>query len=186
MSPAPKKPPTPRTPPTAGPPSLDPIFDDAVLPTPAIADTAKPTAVQLTRTYEPPTPDEYLWAIIKNRAEAIQFRVYKDFMDTVLLKALGKIERRDAQAEDWGAIERLVDRVNAYDVLKTATELFLMAECGLVPPANQNNFEQFIASEDSVDFDASLLTRLKQVPATPRRTSDKSRGRLAAAPRGAS
>ena len=158
---------TPPTAPTGGPPSPDPIFDDAVLPTPAIADTTTPTAVQLTRTYEPPTPDEYLWAIIKNRAEAVQFRVYKNFMDTVLLKSLGKIERRDAENEDWGAIERLVDRVNAYDVLKTATELFLMSECGLVPPANQNNFERFIAREDSADFDASLLRQLKKVPATP-------------------
>ena len=70
-------------------------------------------------------------------------------MDTVLLKALGKIERRDAAAEDWGAIERLVDRVNAYDVLKTATELFLMAECWPGSAgADQHNFERLVTSQD--------------------------------------
>jgi hypothetical protein len=159
--------PTPPTPPTGGPPSPDPIFDDAVLPTPAIADSPTPQAVQLTRTFEPPTPDEYLWAIIKNRAEAIQFRVYKNFMDTVLLKSLGKIERADAAKDDWGAIERLVDRVNAYDVLKTATELFLMAETGLVPPTPAQNYERLVTSGDQADLNATLLQQLKQVPATP-------------------
>ena len=40
-------------------------------------------------------------------------------MDKVLLRALGTGERTDAKAGDWGALERIVDRVNAYDVLRS-------------------------------------------------------------------
>jgi hypothetical protein len=134
--------------PDSGDPRPDPIPDDVSLPEPAIADVAKPAAVQLTRSYQPPTSDEWLWAIIQNRAEAVQFRVYKDFMDSVLLRALGNRERTEAADGDWGALERIVDRVNAYDVLKLATELFLMAECGLVPGDRTGGLEAIAGQID--------------------------------------
>lgn len=117
------------------------------LPEPAIADMT-PTPVQLTRSYQPPTTDQWLWAIIQDRTEAIQFRVYKDFMDSVLLRALGSREDSDAVGGDWGALERIVERVNAYDVLKVATELFLMAECGLVPIRGTTGLQKFIKTLD--------------------------------------
>lgn len=100
--------------------------------------------VTLGRTGVPPTPDEILWPLIKERSEAISFDAYKDFMDKVLLDKLGKKEREEPEREgepeeegagtkNWGALERLVDRANAYDVLKLATELYLMVECGVIP-----------------------------------------------------
>ncbi len=92
-----------------------------------------PVTVQLERSAEPPSPDIVLWAVIKDRAEAVQFRWYKEFMDGLLLPALGGLERKKASQGDYGAVERIVDRVSAYDVLKTATELYMMAECGLLP-----------------------------------------------------
>jgi hypothetical protein len=131
--------------PNTGDPNPDPVPDDVSLPEAAMADTAAPTAVQLTRSYQPPTADQWLWAIIQNRGEAVQFRVYKDFMDGVLLRALGHKERSEAKSgRDWGALERIVDRVNAYDVLKVATELFLMAECGLVPGNSPTGLTDFV------------------------------------------
>jgi hypothetical protein len=92
-----------------------------------------PITVRLERSAETPSDDIRLWAVIKDRAEAVQFRWYKDFMDGLLLPALGGLERKRAGLGDYGAVERIVDRVSAYDVLKTATELYLMAECGLLP-----------------------------------------------------
>jgi len=92
-----------------------------------------PTTVQLTPSAAPPSSDIRLWAVIKDRAEAVQFRWYKEFMDGLLLPALGGLERKRAGQGDYGAVERIVDRVSAYDVLKTATELYLMSECGLLP-----------------------------------------------------
>src|SRR5947209_4906617 len=92
-----------------------------------------PVTVQLDRAAEAETPDIRLWRVIKDRAEAVQFRWYREFMDGLLLPAIGGLERERAGRGDYGAVERIVDRVSAYDVLKTATELYLMAECGLVP-----------------------------------------------------
>lgn len=101
--------------------------------------------VTLGRTGVPPTPDEILWFLIKERSAAISFNDYKNYMDSVLLNQLGRKEREEreeggeeeeqegAGTGDWGAFERLVDRANAYDVLKLATELYLMVECGIIP-----------------------------------------------------
>lgn len=130
MSP-PEKPPTRRT--TQHKDARDDLPATRVLESEQTVDTQTSTEVQLKRSYVKPTADDCLWAIIKERTDAIQFRVYKSFMDGVLLQVLGNAQRKQGQEGRWGALERIVDRVDAYDVLKTATELFLMAECGLVP-----------------------------------------------------
>jgi len=137
----------------------DPIPGDLELQEPRPADTPSPQAVQLTRTFEEATPDKCLWDVIKDRSRAVQFPVYKDFMDRVLLNALGKTEQKDAERGDWGAMERIVDRVNAYDVLKTATELFLMAECGLVPESKA--LEAFANKADAKDYKETELYKLQ-------------------------
>lgn len=110
--------------------------------------TPPPITVRLDRTAEPWTPDVALWAVIKDRAEAVQFRFFKDFMDSLLLPGLRELEKERAARGDYGAIERLVDRVNAYDILKTATELYLMSECGLVP--NQSAMDAVATLEDKL------------------------------------
>ena len=149
--------------PSEGPPQGDPIEGNVNLPVTQIADTPTPTAVQLTRTYEPPTTDQFLWAIIKDRTEAVQFRVYKDFMDRVLLDALGKREHAQGAAGEWGALERIVDRVDAYDVLRTATELFLMAECGLIPSSDSATLEKLIKTLDTTNYEKTLLYQIKNL-----------------------
>ena len=166
--PTPRKPNPTDPPPTTGVPGPPPTIPEGVaLPEPAIAPPGKqPQSVQLTRSFEPSTMDQWLWAVIQNRAEAVQFRVYKDFMDTVLLGAAGQVERTDATAatHEWGAFERIVDRVNAYEVLKIATELFLMSECGLLPPTGQNDFQKALidGAGKQGDRDKTLLSAFKK------------------------
>lgn len=104
----------------------------AALPSSILLEPSEPKGIRLARAYEPSTPDQILWTVIKDRTQAVGFTFYKEFMDRVLLSALGNVEEADAKKE-WGALERIVDRVNAYDVLTLATELFMMVECGLVP-----------------------------------------------------
>jgi hypothetical protein len=145
-------------------PKASPIAGDT-LPDTLTPDTPPSSAVQLTRTYEPPTPDQLLWAVIKDRSRAIQFNVYRDFMDRVLLPALSKQEQAESEAGEWGALERIVDRVNAYEVLKTATELFLMAECGLVPSPGSAKLTAMIESLESHENKETLLYKLNQLPA---------------------
>ncbi len=120
------------------------IPGDVNLPSSKALEPPDPNAVQLTRTYDPPTPDELLWEVIKDRTQAVQFNVYKDFMDHVLLEALGSKEQKQGARGQWGALERLVDRVNGYDVLKLATELFMMAECGLVPDPSSEALQNIL------------------------------------------
>ena len=78
-------------------------------------------------------------------------------MDTLLLGDLGNVERKDATNRDWDAL----DQVNAYEVLRTATELFLMTECGLVPLAASINYEDRLAKTGPEQLNVPLLARIR-------------------------
>jgi hypothetical protein len=71
------------------------------------------TRVALDRTDSPPTTDELLWEVIKDRTQAITFENYKRFID---------------QVEVGGQLFRGVD---AYTTLKTATRAWLQHEAGV-------------------------------------------------------
>jgi hypothetical protein len=154
-----------------------PIPGDVTLPELQVPDNPPPSAVQLTRSYEPPTTDQLLWAVIKDRSQAIHFNVYKDFMDRVLLHALGNREQAEGQRGEWGALERIIDRVNAFDVLKVATELFLMAECGLVPNPESTALEKLIKVLDRKDVEKTLLYQIKHLPPAARSRLKRQFGR---------
>lgn len=113
-----------------------------------------PTRVSLTRTDVTQTPDQALWAAIRNRTEAIGFDNYRFFIDRVLCAA-------DPEPEDTGkavcgtvsgaaspsageiGAPSIQDRkddllavpsvygVDAYNLLKLATQAFLLFETGV-------------------------------------------------------
>ena len=86
--------------------------------------------VTLHRTASDPTLDQALWVAIRNRTYAISYDRYKRYLDRVL-----------RGVEDSGVPEAVVQRrrdgglhlygVGAYQILKFATEAFLLAECGV-------------------------------------------------------
>lgn len=76
-------------------------------------DLAQPTRVTLTRTESEQTDDQRLWAVIKDRSEAITFENYKRFID---------------QVEVDGQLFRGVE---GYQTLKTATRAWLQHEAGV-------------------------------------------------------
>ena len=89
--------------------------------------------VTLRRTATNHTLDQALWVAIRNRTKAIGFSGggYKDFIDRVLCK-------RDRETPESAILTRqlaeLGDHVygmGAYELLKTATEVFLLLECGV-------------------------------------------------------
>jgi hypothetical protein len=96
--------------------------------------------VTLQRTASLPTDDQVLWAAIRNRTDALSFRRYSEFIDRVLCKGeatlLGEGEygepsltqRRTELNEQRPSIHG----VDAYNLLKLATEVFLIFECGVV------------------------------------------------------
>lgn len=81
--------------------------------------------VQLERSAVQPTDDQPFWTVIRSRTQALAFEQYGTFIDQVI------------NGEGQDVTPRNVSRVpsvDAYYVLKTATESFLMQECGLMVP----------------------------------------------------
>jgi hypothetical protein len=98
----------------------------------------RPTKVALQRTSTQPTSDQALWVAIRNRTQAIGFNRYQKFIDNVLCK-----DRDECRPQpDYGSpslgesraslsIRSTIHGVDAYNLLKQATEAFLIFECGI-------------------------------------------------------
>jgi hypothetical protein len=91
-----------------------------------------------------PTEDEGLWIAIRHTAESLSFRRYREFIDRVLCD--NEISsRHPEEAEEEGGLVDLTHQphsvigglglhaygVNAYNVLRLATETFLLLRCGV-------------------------------------------------------
>lgn len=98
---------------------------------------AEPQAVvgrvdaRLHRTYSHPTMDQALWVAIRNRTDAISFPRYREFINRVLCaeerEGLGNAEL-DRRLKELGTH---LHGVQAYQVMKLATQVFLLVECGV-------------------------------------------------------
>jgi hypothetical protein len=101
--------------------------------------------VTLQRTAIQPSSDQALWVVIRNRTDAISFSRYKEFIDAVMCCTRDVPPREKLKNRDFE--QRLpFPGVDAYNLLKVATEFFLMQECGL-------------AIENDVLFDAEAESR---------------------------
>jgi hypothetical protein len=92
--------------------------------------------VNLRRSATNRTRDQALWVAIRNRTRAISFSGsgYKDFIDLVLCKRSQPSSVKSLPKRLTQEIEELgehVHGVGAYELLKTATETFLLLECGV-------------------------------------------------------
>jgi hypothetical protein len=98
--------------------------------------------VSLKRTATTPTEDQPLWVAIRNRTQAIGFKVYQDFINKVLCEGQTQPEGNPFPQTFYGAPSVSVIRadlnnrptihgVDAYNLLKMATEAFLLFECGV-------------------------------------------------------
>jgi hypothetical protein len=87
-------------------------------------------AVSLQRTAVAGTPDQVLWSIIRNRTQAIGFRRYSQFIDGVMCRAI------DVRTGGGTGRGLTFTGTQAYQVLKQATDAFLMQECGILLPDN--------------------------------------------------
>src|SRR5437763_6843708 len=80
----------------------------------------QPVDVTMSRAAEPPTPDQALWVVIRNSAEALSFENYATFIEPIMCgtKSVPDNPLPFPDAEP-------------YRLLKTATEVFMMAHCGV-------------------------------------------------------
>lgn len=83
--------------------------------------------VSLQRTEGADTSDQVLWTLIRNRTEAISFRRYRDFINGVMCRG---VDVRNPQRV--GTNQLNFTGTQAYEVLKQATDSFLMQECGVL------------------------------------------------------
>ena len=99
---------------------------DITVQSPGVVNPEGIVPVSLQRTGITPTSDQVLWTIIRNRTNAIAFRHYKQFIDGVMCRAIDVRNR--------GGTGRALNftGTQAYQVLKQATDAFLMQECGIV------------------------------------------------------
>lgn len=123
------------------PPSTQPEINRQIsLPPTNIQVTADSRAqVTLQRTANVPTPDQPLWAAIRNRTGAIGFNAYNDFINRVM--CAGSTANVPETKEEITQRNKLRDRrdllfeplsgVDSYNLLKAATEAFLLIECGV-------------------------------------------------------
>lgn len=101
--------------------------------------------VTLTKTATEPTDDQALWVAIRNRSQAVSFKRYDAFINAVFCETPGKdvmqewrgklqtkLGERSLDPRDLVDARLSIHAVDAYNVLKLATEIFLLLECGVV------------------------------------------------------
>jgi hypothetical protein len=91
-------------------------------------------AVTLKRAEVPPTEDQALWVAIRNSTNAIGFDAFNRFVDQVMCGdtpgRLDALERHKLRKVDRRTALPFPN-VNRYRLLKAATEVFLMVNCGV-------------------------------------------------------
>lgn len=103
--------------------------------------------VTLKRTQVEATPDQALWVAIRNRARAISFPEYRKYVDSVMCGTDPEGRDRDNPMGPGRGASRPLDRflpfpgVDAYALLKAATEAFLMHECGIAPGGGEEGID---------------------------------------------
>ena len=100
------------------------------------AASAPPRQVTMTRAAVPPTPDQALWVVIRNSAEALSFENYATFIEPIMggappPRAQGILSRVNA------AVRLAFPDAEPYRLLKVATEVFMMASCGVIIDENE-------------------------------------------------
>jgi hypothetical protein len=116
--------------------SVEGAADFTVLETP-VQPISGTVGVNLRRSASHPTPDQALWVAIRTHTRAISFSGdgahgsgYKAFIDRVLCR--GKEIPHDTRLKrEINELGTHVQGVAAYELLKTATEVFLLLQCGV-------------------------------------------------------
>ena len=109
--------------------------------------------VQLQRTQLPPQAAQTFWALVRHRT--IDFNRYKTFIDSVMCctEPLPKQRKVACDKETDLDLRLPFPGVRAYNLLKLATELYLMQECGVVNFSSDAKQEEFI-SDYNTEIDA--------------------------------
>jgi hypothetical protein len=79
----------------------------------------------------PPTPDQALWVVIRNSAEALSFENYATFIEPIMGGSQPpRAGKRFAKLKE--AVQLTFPDAEPYRLLKVASEVFMMASCGVI------------------------------------------------------
>jgi hypothetical protein len=97
-----------------------------------------PQQVTLDRAHVPPTDDQALWVVIRNSTDALGFENYAQFIEPIMggrrpERAGGTFNRID------GRVRLAFPDAEPYRLLKVATEVFMMANTGVVAGAEEED-----------------------------------------------
>jgi len=132
---------------------------------------AQPIPVAMTRTAEAPTNDELLWIVIRESTNALSFQKYVDYVDNVMCcpgtlddacKPSPKFSPLSVGPPNKCDLPPLSQRrvlpfpnMDAYRILKVATECFLMMNCGVY--LSQGNLTTLLEEQSIAADEASRL-----------------------------
>lgn len=125
----------------------------------------KSVTVSMKRSSAPTTDDFGLWVVIKKSTDALSFNRYKTFMDGVMCCTRDLDERMRIKQRDL-ELRLPFPGVQVYNLLKIATEIFVMDNCGVNIAAPVGN----IAGND--DLAQSLRERIRGFGVTERDVED--------------
>jgi hypothetical protein len=108
------------------------------------------------RTEVPPTPDQALWVVIRNSADALSFDNYAAFIEPIMCghpppRAQNRFDHVRAK------LQLPFPDAEPYKLLKVATEVFMMANCGVVIGQSEDNLDTTHRT-NFADADFSRLT----------------------------
>jgi hypothetical protein len=102
----------------------------------------RPAPIQVTmrRAEVPPTPDQALWVVIRNSADALSFDNYAAFIEPIMCgqpppRAQGRFDNVRQK------MQMPFPDAEPYRLLKVATEVFMMANTGVVIGQNELNLD---------------------------------------------
>ena len=155
----------PGSPPTPTPDSATLPVQLAAAPTSAGPDGSLPVSLQ--RTAMIPTSDQVLWAIIRNRTNAVGFKNYSTFIDDIMCG-----DQLVDHARRVRGVTTVFRGVDAYELLRVATDAFLMHEVGVVDQAGA--VRKDFKGKATLEPTDSTLESIEQVSQNP--TLDRSFG----------
>ena len=132
-----------------------------------VPNRATPVAMQ--RAQVPETPDQALWVVIRNSTEALSFERYADFIEPIMGGSRGQELSAAANASFRTLSKRRglsFPDTEPYRLLKVATEVFMMANCGVVfaPDAGRDLGESAFDAVDDVGLAEEEQLRLLRYP----------------------
>jgi len=94
-----------------------------------------PVPVAMMRTAEPATPDTSLWVVIRNSSNGLLFENYRNFVDSIMCNPSNLVAKLPTGPRNFPSLSERrflpFPNMDAYRVLKVATECFLMMNCGV-------------------------------------------------------